>query len=98
MNEQNERSQEFNFICLEMADKMPFNVGRKLCLFYSQFLGLVFTKYPLTCMICFPNGSYGLHLRHGNNPDMIRDGIFQQQYVVGNAQQERFLCLTKLHI
>ena len=55
LNQRNIREDQFQFIGLQMADKMPLNIGRHLGNFGCQFLRTAFGKNPLPSGISLPD-------------------------------------------
>ena len=55
LNQRNIREDQFQFIGLQMADKMPLNIGRHLGNFGCQFLRTAFGKNPLPGGISLPD-------------------------------------------
>lgn len=53
-----------HFVGLQMADEMPFYIGRKLLLFLQQFLHSAFAKPTLPGGICLFDGLGRMKLRH----------------------------------
>src|SRR5258706_6765886 len=55
MNDRNKGGDLFHFVGLQVADQMPFNIGRQQGLFSTHFLHLVFSENTLTSAISFFN-------------------------------------------
>ena len=60
------REDKFQFIGLEMADKMPLDVRWHLRHLCSKFLGAALGKDALTGVICFHKTLYRMELGNGN--------------------------------
>ena len=60
------REDQFQFIGLEMADKMPADVGGHLWHLCSKFLGAAFGKDALPGVVGLHEAVYGVKLGDGN--------------------------------
>ena len=60
-----------NFIRLQMANKMPFNILRQHSVLVAHFQCLVLTKQPLPRVIRLLQHLHRLRLRHGHQPHTV---------------------------
>ncbi len=56
MDETDERGDVFDFVGLQMADKVPTDVFGELFVFLAQLLHVTFAKNALTGIVCLHNG------------------------------------------
>ena len=64
----------FGFVALQMTDKLPLDIGRKVNL-AKQLLGVVFTKDPLTSIVIGHDFLFGAFLAHHTQPCLFTTGF-----------------------
>ena len=58
-----------DFICLQVADEMPFNIFGQRFIFLSHFLHFALAEDTLSGSVCFFNRLIGMKLGYGYQAD-----------------------------
>lgn len=75
VDEMDERHNQFDFIGLQMSDKVPSDIFRQCLVFSDELLGMTFAEIAFAGQIGLTDGFYRLKLTHTQQIDMRRKGL-----------------------